>query len=595
MKKNSKYLQTIIDYKVSNEQTLDKYKFQEMYYSLNELALVFLQQDNFELALIKHLSSGNLEKYLQKLNKYDLFKAMKAQEKPLNKLIVFVYSLNSNLDFILYGKVIDKEYIFQLFLKQITNNLNKIERKIYRRIILIKNFQYNIELYEKLTNKKTGIIKFLSKINFSNLKKSLDIENILFSNDDELIDLSLKYTNKNSDKIIEILLKIKNKELFNKIYKKLLKYNYEINEIELNEKILQKAIEKETIEVVEFLLSKNFLTKEKKAPLISLLYNHNLLDKYLSMFDFEFLENEYFLERTLEIYDDTIKFVSISSDNKHIISGNSNGIIKLWDLQTGEYLKTLGQHNDSIQSLAISSDNKYIVSVDSNDTIKLWDLQTGEYLKTYNYNNNMYLFASIIGTIPLDSFKECFTSLAISSDNKHIISGNSNGIIKLWDLQTGEYLKTLGQHNDSIQSLAISSDNKYIVFKSIDKTIRIWDFFWKSYLENKLDLLKFDVALKLIKKNLVDLKIETFVEKDCTFLRNILKKLPEKENLLVELLNKCIKINDFENINILIQELSEKGYQKELKDILKKEKENKQVVEIFKKNQIKISFFERFS
>eukprot|EP00825_Cyclidium_porcatum_P043375 TRINITY_DN613_c0_g1_i12.p1 TRINITY_DN613_c0_g1~~TRINITY_DN613_c0_g1_i12.p1 ORF type:complete len:146 (-),score=28.00 TRINITY_DN613_c0_g1_i12:27-464(-) len=74
--------------------------------------------------------------------------------------------------------------------------------------------------------------------------------------------------------------------------------------------------------------------------------------------------------------DKTIKSVAISSDNKFIVSGSGDKTIKIiWNLESGQEIKTLTGHNDahskSVNSVAISSDNKYIVSGSDDNTIKI--------------------------------------------------------------------------------------------------------------------------------------------------------------------------------------------------------------------------------
>ena len=70
-------------------------------------------------------------------------------------------------------------------------------------------------------------------------------------------------------------------------------------------------------------------------------------------------------------------------------------------------------------------------------------------------------------------------SVAISPDNKKIVSGSSDKTIRTWDLESGNLINTLNGYGE-VLSVAISSDNKKIVSGSGDKTdhtIRIWDIY----------------------------------------------------------------------------------------------------------------------
>ncbi len=55
--------------------------------------------------------------------------------------------------------------------------------------------------------------------------------------------------------------------------------------------------------------------------------------------------------------------VKLTSDNNKIISGYTNGTIKIWDLETGYCLNTLEGHKDWITSIELTSDNSKIIQV----------------------------------------------------------------------------------------------------------------------------------------------------------------------------------------------------------------------------------------
>ncbi|HEY9874143.1 MAG TPA: hypothetical protein V6D12_11940, partial [Candidatus Obscuribacterales bacterium] len=72
------------------------------------------------------------------------------------------------------------------------------------------------------------------------------------------------------------------------------------------------------------------------------------------------------------------------SPNGQILAGADSikdKTIKLWDLRTGQLLRTMG-HCHSVVAVAFSSDGQTLVSGSEDTTIKIWDLRTGELLRT---------------------------------------------------------------------------------------------------------------------------------------------------------------------------------------------------------------------
>jgi WD40 repeat protein len=62
----------------------------------------------------------------------------------------------------------------------------------------------------------------------------------------------------------------------------------------------------------------------------------------------------------------------------------------------------------------------------------------------------------------LHTFESSATSVAVNPDGQTLVSGDCNGTIKLWDLKTGEVLRTLTGHSGEVESLAISSDGRIL-------------------------------------------------------------------------------------------------------------------------------------
>ncbi len=70
-------------------------------------------------------------------------------------------------------------------------------------------------------------------------------------------------------------------------------------------------------------------------------------------------------------------------------------------------------------------------------------------------------------------------SVAFSPDSRYALTGSKDKSARLWDLKTGESIKTLSGHTDSVHSTAFSPDGRYALTGSDDGTVRLWEFDWE--------------------------------------------------------------------------------------------------------------------
>jgi hypothetical protein len=161
------------------------------------------------------------------------------------------------------------------------------------------------------------------------------------------------------------------------------------------------------------------------------------------------------LVRTLEGHTSVVNSVAVTSDGRYIISGSVEGILKTWDLETGEEIRTLKGHNGSVLAVAVTSDGRYAISGSVDKTLKVWDLETGEDTKT------------------LRGHGDNVRSLAVTSDGRYAISGSGDSTLRVWDLESGEEIKVFERY--SSRSVAVTSDGRYAVCGSGDTIMRILD------------------------------------------------------------------------------------------------------------------------
>src|SRR5262249_12959813 len=87
----------------------------------------------------------------------------------------------------------------------------------------------------------------------------------------------------------------------------------------------------------------------------------------------------------------SVNAVTVSQDGAHIVSGDRDGKVLVWDLATGEGVCTLEGHSSSVNAVAVSPDGAHIVSGGKDQTVRVWDLATGEGVHTFKGCKKFYL------------------------------------------------------------------------------------------------------------------------------------------------------------------------------------------------------------
>ena len=66
-----------------------------------------------------------------------------------------------------------------------------------------------------------------------------------------------------------------------------------------------------------------------------------------------------------------------------MFSGGCDGVLKLWDVESGTCLRTLAGHENSISSVAITPDGRWAISGSYYGVVMIWDLESGEDIASF--------------------------------------------------------------------------------------------------------------------------------------------------------------------------------------------------------------------
>jgi WD40 repeat protein/serine/threonine protein kinase len=171
------------------------------------------------------------------------------------------------------------------------------------------------------------------------------------------------------------------------------------------------------------------------------------------------------LLRTLEASQERFLWVAFSPDGQRLATsfvnpkatGAARSGIKLWSVSPGPEPLTLLGHDGGVRSVAYSPDGERLVSSCNDRTARVWDARTGQQLLCLHGHTN-YLYDA------------CF-----SPDGRYIATCSIDRTAKIWDAASGKELFSLEGHTSDVTCVAFSPDSQRLASASWDQTVKLWD------------------------------------------------------------------------------------------------------------------------
>jgi len=192
--------------------------------------------------------------------------------------------------------------------------------------------------------------------------------------------------------------------------------------------------------------------------------------------------------------------VKLASNVRFVMSGGVDGELRIWELKSKEMISHMKEHVGRINDLKLFPNDQYAISAGRDRCLLTWDLRTEKRLTSHREihgginclavasNQTSVITAGQEKTLtywdlrmadPVRSVTvdEEIKSVSISPDDRHLVTAGTSGVVKIWDVDSGNVKSQGSGHSHPVQKVSFSPDGKQIVSCALDHSIMVWNFY----------------------------------------------------------------------------------------------------------------------
>lgn len=167
----------------------------------------------------------------------------------------------------------------------------------------------------------------------------------------------------------------------------------------------------------------------------------------------EIVTKEIYVKEGLRIGESLLKEIAFSAENQSVVILSSNRI-KVLGIETGDTL-LVGGYEEDVTTMKLTTDGKYIVTGSVQGVIKKWDIVTGECVRI------------------IHAHQKEINILQLSRKSSLMLSYGTDGLLACWDLDSGDLIWQQHFSREYVKSIAIHPDDVEFAIGTVLKTIAV--------------------------------------------------------------------------------------------------------------------------
>jgi WD40 repeat protein len=159
-----------------------------------------------------------------------------------------------------------------------------------------------------------------------------------------------------------------------------------------------------------------------------------------------------------QVFVDRVTALDFSPDGRLLATGGGvpsrSGELKLWDVETGSLVREIKEpHSDAVLCLQFSPDGRQVASGAADRFTKVFDVETGKFVKSFEGHGQHVL------------------GVSWRADGRVLATGSADKSIKLWDFRAGEVLRSLPALTKEVTAVRFIGATDNFLAAAGDKTV----------------------------------------------------------------------------------------------------------------------------
>ncbi|MGH3625311.1 MAG: WD40 repeat domain-containing protein, partial [Sciscionella sp.] len=180
-----------------------------------------------------------------------------------------------------------------------------------------------------------------------------------------------------------------------------------------------------------------------------------------------------------------------------LITGSNDATVRIWDAATGSCRHVLHGHKQWPWPVVISPSGKELATGDADGALRMWDIDSGTLLREFRADGGLVFSLAFSGSLLAAAYQDGRVLLAdtdtgesrveltgaagsvyrvaFSPSGDLLATGGHGGAVRLWDPATGRLRTELSGHTGRVYTLAFHPSEPLLASGDTDGSVRVWD------------------------------------------------------------------------------------------------------------------------